>query len=160
MNIVDIASVDKWDKRYIAMAEFIAGWSKGPRSKVGAVVVRPDKTVASLGFNGPPKGFDDAAFVLMAREEQHKIVVHAERNAIEQCGHAEDHSKNTMYVWPMSPCAECAEFICQAGIKRVVVFFGFMSQQWFESAKKGFEVFERNGVELLLVKKGFIHESR
>jgi deoxycytidylate deaminase len=35
------------------------GWSKDPSTKVGAVIVRPDLTVASIGYNGFPRGMSD-----------------------------------------------------------------------------------------------------
>ena len=50
----------KWDKRFIELADHVAQWSRDPSTKVGAVIVRTDKTVASMGFNGFPRGVDDA----------------------------------------------------------------------------------------------------
>ena len=50
---------DKWDRRFLELANFVASWSKDPSTKVGAVIVRADRTVASMGFNGFPRGVLD-----------------------------------------------------------------------------------------------------
>lgn len=138
--------LDKWDKRFISLAEHVAAWSKGPRTRVGAVVVRPDKSIASMGYNGAPRGFDDEAFLRMERSEQHKHVIHAEHNAIEQACKGESLVDCTLYVWPLLPCKECAKRIVAAGIKRVVAYCGYMSPDWEESAKQGEAIFLKHGV--------------
>ena len=51
--------LSKWDERFIELARLVAAWSKDPSTKVGAVIVRPDRTVASVGFNGFARGVDD-----------------------------------------------------------------------------------------------------
>lgn len=82
--------LSKWDRRFIELANHVAAWSKGPRKRIGAAIVRPDRSIASLGYNGPPRGFDDAAFLRMTREEQHAVVIHAEDNALRQAAPGED----------------------------------------------------------------------
>lgn len=71
IKYTDRASLPKWDARFLELAEHVAAWSKGPRKRIGAVVVRPDRSVASLGYNGPQRGFNDEAFLRMSRDEQH-----------------------------------------------------------------------------------------
>ena len=39
---------DRWDRRYVGLAQHVAGWSKDPSTKVGAVLVRPNNSVAQL----------------------------------------------------------------------------------------------------------------
>jgi dCMP deaminase len=134
------SDLQKWDLRFIEMAEHIAQWSKGPRTRVGAVVVRPDKSIASLGYNGPPRGFDDEAFLAMERSEQHKIVIHAEDNAVNQACFAENFAGYTIYVTHM-PCKECAAKIIQAGIRRVVAYCGQLSADWRASAEEAQRMF-------------------
>ena len=41
-----------WDIRFLKMAEMVSLWSKDTSTKTGAVIVRPDHSVASLVFNG------------------------------------------------------------------------------------------------------------
>ena len=39
--------MQKWDLRFIELAKLVSTWSKDPSTKVGSVIVRPNKTVAS-----------------------------------------------------------------------------------------------------------------
>jgi len=72
----------KWIGRFVTMAAQVAEWSKDPSSQVGAVIVRPDKTIASVGFNGLPRGVNDDPARLGDRETKLLYTVHAELNAI------------------------------------------------------------------------------
>lgn len=108
----------KWDMRFIELAEHVSKWSRDPRTKVGAVIVRPDKTVASIGFNGFPRGVDDSIERYMSRETKNQFICHAEANAILTAN--ERLAGYTIYVSPLLPCHECAKMIIQTGITRVV----------------------------------------
>lgn len=145
----DRASLSKWDSRFLEMAEHIAAWSKGPRKRIGAVIVRPDRSIASLGYNGPPRGFDDEAFLRMTRDEQHSVVIHAEDNALRQTHDGEALAGYTLYVSPLFPCAVCARRIVDAGIRRVVAYCGHISPDWRASADEAEEIFIAAGVECL-----------
>lgn len=147
--------LSKWDRRFIELANSVAGWSKGPRKRIGAAIVRPDRSIASLGYNGPPRGFDDEAFLRMSREEQHTVVVHAEDNALRQMA-GDDYEAlrypdngYTLYVSPLFPCAVCARRIVDAGIRRVVAYCGHISPDWRASADEAEEIFIAAGVECL-----------
>jgi len=74
--------ITKWDRRFLEMARLVSSWSKDPSTKVGSVVVRPDKTVASVGFNGFPRGVADTEARLCDRGEKLDLIVHAEINAL------------------------------------------------------------------------------
>ena len=43
---------DKWHKRFMEVAELVSTWSKDPSTKVGAIVVGPDREIRSTGYNG------------------------------------------------------------------------------------------------------------
>lgn len=45
--------MNKWDKRFLELAAFIAEWSKDPSTKCGAVIT-DGKQIVSQGFNGFP----------------------------------------------------------------------------------------------------------
>jgi dCMP deaminase len=107
----------KWDERFLALAEHVAQWSKDPSKKVGAVVVRPDRTMASIGFNGLPRGVSDSAERYEDRALKYPMIVHAELNAVLTA--AEPLTGYTIYA-ALFPCNECAKAIIQAGIARVV----------------------------------------
>lgn len=125
-------TLSKWDARYLDLAQHVAGWSRDPSTKVGAVVVRPDKTIASMGFNGFPRGvLDDER--LNDREVKLRMILHAEQNAILSAH--ERLAECTVYVWPMPPCSHCAAVLIQAGIKRVVA--PSPQRRWVESCLLG-----------------------
>lgn len=109
---------NKWHPRFTEMAKLIASWSRDPRTKVGCVIVRPDKTIASVGFNGFPRGFADRPELLGDRDFKHKIVIHAEENALLHCYHPVRGC--TAYIWPVPPCSRCAAKLVQVGIAKVV----------------------------------------
>ena len=50
---------EKWDQRFIELAQHISGWSKDPSTKVGCIVVGEDREIRSTGFNGFPRGIAD-----------------------------------------------------------------------------------------------------
>lgn len=104
-----------WDIRFLELAALVGSWSKDPSTKVGAVIVRPDRTIASLGYNGFPRGVDDTY-----QDREHKLLrtVHAEMNAILSAREPLDGC--TLYVTPLCPCANCAGAIIQANIEYVV----------------------------------------
>ena len=107
-----------WDRRYLDLAATVAAWSKDPSTKVGAAIVRPDKTIASVGFNGFPRGVADHSTRYEDRSIKYRLVTHAEVNAI-LSAHEPLHGY-TLYVTPLHPCPQCAAAIVQAGITRVV----------------------------------------
>jgi dCMP deaminase len=109
---------NKWDRRFLALAEHVASWSKDPSTKTGAVIVTPDNRVVSLGFNGLPRGVEDTEERLHNRDLKYKIIVHCERNAVLLAGRPVEGC--TLYTWPFSSCSTCASMMIQAGIKRHV----------------------------------------
>lgn len=111
--------MEKWDLRFLELADHIAQWSKDPRTKVGAVIVDEKKRVVSVGYNGFPRGVDDTADRYEDRPTKHLFVAHAERNALDNAPLMVDGC--TLYV-PLLPCNECAKSIIQKGITRVVTY--------------------------------------
>lgn len=106
-----------WDEFYLSMARLVASRSRDPSTKVGAVIVRPDKTIASLGYNGLPRGIADDDR-LDNRDWKLAATVHAEINALLNA--REPVRGYTLYVAPLHPCSNCAAQIIQSGIRHVV----------------------------------------
>lgn len=107
-----------WDLRYLELARFVAGWSKDPSTQTGAVIVRPDNSVASLGYNGFPRGIRDTADRYEDRDVKYSYIVHCEMNAVLS---AHTHVQGcTLYTWPFLSCDRCAVHMIQAGITRAV----------------------------------------
>lgn len=158
----------KWDAYFLKMALITAQMSKDPSSKVGAVIVGPDREVRSTGFNGFPRGVHDYPFRLQDRELKYKMIVHAEMNAI---FHAARNGASldgcTLYlvatndmgcIWGGPPCSNCCAGIIQAGIKEIVSFppGHDLPARWIESVRLGLMMLEEADVgyrEVLLPRR-------
>ena len=104
------------------LAHHLAEWSIEKGRRVGAVIVGPDNEVRSTGFNGLPRGVNDAV------EERHSRITgakyiwscHAEQNAIVQAAlHGVGIAGSTIYC-THQPCSACSKMIINAGIRRIV----------------------------------------
>lgn len=139
----------KWDKRFLSMAGLVASWSKDPSTQCGAVIVRPDKTIVSTGYNGFPKGCDDSEDIYAERELKYARVVHAELNAILHA--REPLNGYTMYTHPPGfgpSCDRCSAHIIQSGITRVVHTkdSSDFASRWKEPAERGLQMYAEAGV--------------
>lgn len=106
-----------WDERFLGLALHIAQWSKDPSTKCGCVIVRPDKTIASFGYNGFPRNVRDTEERYADRSIKYAMVVHAEANAIINAG--EPLNGYTVYT-TFHPCSSCAGMLIQSAIGSIV----------------------------------------
>src|SRR5579862_4966526 len=109
---------DKWDRRFLEMAELVASWSKDPSTKTGAVIVRPNRSIAGVGYNGFARGVVDSDERYQNRDLKYRMVVHCEKNAVFSVNGSVEGC--TLYTFPFMSCAPCAASMIQVGIKRVV----------------------------------------
>jgi dCMP deaminase len=140
----------KWQGRFIKLAEEISTWSKDPSSQVGAVIVRPDRTIASIGFNGFPRGVKDSYERIANRDTKLLFTIHAEMNAILSA--KEPLKGYSLFVWPFQPCAHCAASIIQAGIKDVYCPFNAhldSYERWADSFKAALKMFDEAEVRVI-----------
>lgn len=144
-----------WDKYFLGLAEYISTASKDPSTKCGAVIVRPDKSIASTGFNGFPKGCSDADELYENREEKYQRVIHAEQNALLLA--SEKLEGYTIYTYPpgrSGSCDRCAAHIIQSGIKKIVHYLPpegkeFGQGRWVEAENRALELYKEAGVEVV-----------
>jgi len=138
-------SVSKWDQRMLSLASHVSQWSRDPSTKVGAVIARPDHTIASLGFNGFPRKMGDTPDRYEDRDDKLSRTVHAEINAILTAN--EPLKGYTMYS-SFCPCSSCSLSIIQAGVQRVVAPKPTEQQlsRWADSFAKTQEFFRETGV--------------
>ncbi len=143
--------IEKWDSRFLGLAAHISSWSRDPSTRVGAVIVRPNKTIASLGYNGFPRGVDDDPARYKDRTTKYKLVVHGEANAIVAA--EESLHGFTIYTWPFPPCVDCAGLIIQAGITRVVAPRPTAEEfeRWGDSMTTAGMMFNEAGVENVML---------
>lgn len=109
---------DHWDLFYLGMAKYVSQKSKDPSTKTGAVIVRPDRTLASIGFNGFPQGMLDTDAHYADRTEKLSRIVHCEMNAVLFA--REPLHGHTLYTWPFGSCDRCAVHMIQSGVSRFV----------------------------------------
>jgi len=109
----------EWDQRYTMVAKIVASWSKDPSTQCGAIIVRKNKTLASAGYNGFPRGMIDLPERYQDRSYKYPHIIHSEWNAI-QSSKDHDLSDCSVFAWPMPPCNECTNAIIQKNISRVV----------------------------------------
>jgi dCMP deaminase len=147
----------KWDARLLSLAEFVSTWSKDPSTQCGAVIVRPDRTIVSTGYNGFPKGCKDDDEIYANRDLKYSRVVHAEVNAVI---HARESLEGyTLYSWPPNygpSCDRCTATIIQTGITQVVHALETsedFASRWKESIERGLDMYEEAGVEVVQVAK-------
>lgn len=151
-QIYDVHDVSKKNLRFVYLAKHVSSWSKDPSTKTGCVIVRPDTTVAAVGYNGFPRTIKDNLEILNNREEKYKRTIHCEMNAILSARERLD--GYTLYNWPGQSCDRCAVHIIQAGIVRVVSpkIESEFTERWKEQAKLAEELFAEAGVEVVYIK--------
>ena len=114
-----------WDENFMLHAVVASARSKDPSSQVGACIVGANNRILSLGYNGAPNSWDDKDFPWERTGEKsyyikYAYVIHAEMNAmLNYKGDNKELEGATVYV-TLFPCQNCAKFLAQAGVKRVV----------------------------------------
>lgn len=140
---------EHWHIRFLGLAAHAAQWSRDPEKKVGAVIVRPDKTIASLGFNGFPRGVSDDDARYQDKDLKRELTTHAEVNAIL---HAREPLQGYyLYVWPLAPCVRCAATIIQSGISHVVTVPLKEDSNWKATLELAQTMFTEAGVTVTLL---------
>lgn len=136
-----------WDARFLRLAFEVAGWSKDPSTKVGAVLVDADRRVIGLGFNGFPRGVDDSSYRLNDRPRKYLRTVHAEANAVLN---AVASTKGATAYVTHHPCAQCAGVLIQAGAVRIVCPYpeGGFAERFEESILTSREMLHEANVTL------------
>lgn len=117
-----------WDEYFIQVAQLVSSRSTCLRRKVGAILVR-DKRILATGYNGAPIGLLHCEITGCLREklnvpsgERHELCrgLHAEQNVILQAAlHGVSVKDSSLYV-SCAPCSICAKMVINAGIKEIV----------------------------------------
>ncbi len=118
-----------WDEYFMRISELISARSTCMRRKVGAVIVK-EKRILATGYNGAPSGLVHCSETGCLREklripsgEKHELCrgLHAEQNAIIQAAyHGISINGSILYI-TCHPCSVCAKMIINGGITEVVI---------------------------------------
>ncbi|SEM62139.1 dCMP deaminase [Syntrophus gentianae] len=122
-----------WDEYFMDIASLVARRSTCQRRKVGALLVK-ERRILATGYNGAPTGLRHCLEIGCLREqlqipsgERHELCrgLHAEQNAIIQAAlHGVGIAGATLYC-TNHPCVICAKMIINAGIVSVVNLDGY-----------------------------------
>lgn len=145
--------MNKWDERFMEMAETVAGWSSCYQDNrhVGAVIVR-DKRILTTGYNGAPEGIKSCKErgeclrrvknIASGTMQEVCYAVHAEQNAIIQAARLGITLDGAVLYVTHQPCVICTKMILNAGIKKVIYKYGYPDEF-------ALELFKESGVEII-----------
>ncbi|MBQ4289181.1 MAG: cytidine/deoxycytidylate deaminase family protein [Clostridia bacterium] len=123
--------MDKWDKRFIDLADTIGSWSSCYKENrhVGAVMVK-NKRVLTTGYNGAPSGIKSCVErgeclrqklgIASGTRAEICYAIHAEQNAIIQAAKLGVSLEGATLYCTHFPCTICAKMIINSGVKRIV----------------------------------------
>ena len=119
-----------WDEYFIEITKVISRRSTCLRRKVGAIIVK-DKRILASGYNGAPSGLkhcDEMGGCLREQMhvpsgERHELCrgLHAEQNAIIQAAVHGVSIKDSVLYCTTHPCIICAKMIINSGIKEIII---------------------------------------
>ncbi len=112
---------DSWDHYFMRVAREVATRATCDRCHVGAVIVSPQRTIVSTGYNGSMRGAphcDDAGHLLV--NGSCVRTVHAEMNALLQAAAGHGGCRGATLYSTALPCRGCAMAAVNAGIVRIV----------------------------------------
>ena len=145
--------MNKWDERFMEMAETIAKWSSCFKENrhVGAICVK-DKRILTTGYNGAPQGIKSCAEkgeclrivknIASGTMQEVCFAVHAEQNAIIQAAKLGVSLEGSIMYVTHQPCILCTRMIINSGIKKVIYKEGYPDDF-------ALELFKQSGVELV-----------
>ncbi len=119
----------EWNEYFMAMAFLVSKRSTCTRRKVGAVLVR-DRRILATGYNGPPSGFPHCDEIGCLRDElnipsgeRQELCwgLHAEQNAVIQAALFGVSTQNSTLYCTTKPCITCAKILANAGVKKIYV---------------------------------------
>ena len=118
-----------WDVYFMRITREVSQRSTCLRRKVGAVLVR-DRRILATGYNGAPSGLEHCEKVGCLRQlqnvpsgERHELCrgLHAEMNALIQAALFGISTANSTLYTTAQPCSLCAKMLINAGVKRIVM---------------------------------------
>jgi dCMP deaminase len=118
-----------WDDYFLRIADLVSTRSTCLRRRVGAVLVR-DKKILATGYNGAPSKVRHCSETGCIREklnipsgQRHELCrgLHAEQNAFLQAALHGTSLKGSSLYCTTQPCIICAKMVINAGITDIVI---------------------------------------
>lgn len=132
-NMNNLPARPDWDEYFMEIAEVVRKRSTCLRRKVGAIIVK-DSRILATGYNGAPAGVPHCGEVGCLRAqlnvpsgERHELCrgIHAEQNAIVQAAYLGVSIDGSTLYCTNQPCVLCAKMLINAGVKRIVIKEGY-----------------------------------
>ena len=145
--------MNKWDERFMNLAETVAEWSSCYQENrhVGAVVVK-DNRILTTGYNGASSGIESCAErgeclrrvrnIASGTMQEVCYAVHAEQNAIIQAAKLGISLEGAVMYVTHQPCVICTRMIINSGVKKVIYKNGYPDEF-------ALELFKQSDVELI-----------
>ena len=152
-----------WDEYFMSIAYLVSYRSTCLRRKVGAVLVK-EKRILATGYNGAPSGLPHCETTGCLREklkvpsgERHELCrgLHAEQNVILQCAYYGISTKDSILYLTDTPCGICAKMIVNAKIRKVVHHGFYPDKLALEILQQGKVILEK----INLVQKNGIYRK-
>ncbi len=134
-----------WNDYFIEIASLVATRSTCRRRRVGAVIVK-NKRILATGYNGAPQSLPHCLDIGCLREQQnipsgqrHELCrgLHAEQNAIIQAATSGTNIKDSVIYSTHFPCSLCMKMIINAFIKKIYYVNGYpddLSKKFYEES--------------------------
>jgi dCMP deaminase len=116
---VDEFGRPEWDTFFMTLAFLISQRSIDAHTKHGTVVVSPDNTILSVGYNGPPRGCLDCNIPL-ERPDKYMYMAHSEENAIANAARHGIRLKDSIFYITGMPCTACFRKIINVGASKII----------------------------------------
>ncbi|PLX48985.1 MAG: cytidine deaminase [Desulfobulbaceae bacterium] len=122
-----------WHEYFLSITEHVAQRSTCTRRKVGAIIVR-DKRIIATGYNGVPAGIRHCDMVGCLRDElqvpsgeRHELCrgLHAEQNAIVQASTLGVSIEGASLYCTNMPCSICSKMLINAKIRTIYYVHGY-----------------------------------
>ncbi len=122
-----------WDEYFIDITHLVAKRSTCLRRRVGAILVK-DKKILATGYNGAPSRLEHCLDIGCHREklkipsgERHELCrgLHAEQNAIIQAAYHGVEIRGATLYCTNHPCIICSKMIINSGIEKIIYEEGY-----------------------------------
>jgi dCMP deaminase len=143
-----------WDEYFIDIARLISMRSTCLRRKVGAIIVK-DRRILATGYNGTPSKIKHCEDIGCLREklkipsgERHELCrgLHAEQNVLLQAALYGISVKDSSLYCTNQPCVICAKMLINAGIREIVAAGGYPDKMAADFLKEA-------GIKVRTIKK-------
>lgn len=149
---------NRWSNHFLRLALCHARMSKDPSTRVGSILVAPDRSILGAGFNGFPRNIKDHPRRLADRETKLKLIVHAEMNAFLAAAKlgipingaaiyiiAQDVVSGK--IWGGPPCTRCTTALIQAGVESVITLpFQGVPARWKDDLELAKDLLNEAGI--------------